>query len=115
MPTPKKLVVFIELTLPRKEHFAVGPCPCCGRLDTWLNDVPLRAFCWGDQRPNDTSKEHKEWAKRIPAKFNIYSPKFDSKAVPPEIKFVDRRPAHLKKNDTPEDKAMLKRLAIKEP
>jgi len=22
-------------------------CPKCGRKITWINDVPLRAFCWG--------------------------------------------------------------------
>ncbi len=83
MSKPK---AYIDYVLPRKEHFAVGPCPCCGRLDTWLNDVPLRAFCWGGN-----GKIHREWAKRIPAKFNRYSHLYDKDAVPKPIKYKDLR------------------------
>jgi len=28
---------------------AVGPCPRCGRIDLWLNDVPLKVFCYGQK------------------------------------------------------------------
>jgi len=41
---------------------SVGPCPYCGKLeDLWLNDVPLRAFCWGTE-----DKPHREWHKLVP-------------------------------------------------
>ena len=28
----------------------VGPCPRCGKVPTWFNDVPLRAYCWGTEQ-----------------------------------------------------------------
>lgn len=80
-PTP-----FIDCVEPNDRHFAVGPCPKCGRLDTWLNDVPLRAFCWGTD-----DKEHPEWTKRIPAKFNPYCRSFNPTAKPKRIKYKDLR------------------------
>jgi len=46
---------------------AVGPCPKCGGLAHWYNDVPLRAFCWGGE-----GKEHKEWSKEVPIPHNPY-------------------------------------------
>lgn len=30
-------------------------CPKCGKQITWLNDVPLRAYCWGT-----STNEHEE-------------------------------------------------------
>jgi hypothetical protein len=40
---------------------AVGPCPVCGNPKPWLNDIPLRAFCWGDDH-----NEHDEWSRIVP-------------------------------------------------
>jgi endogenous inhibitor of DNA gyrase (YacG/DUF329 family) len=45
----------------KKIYEAVGPCPYCGKKKTWLNDVPLRAFCWGTEQ-----KPHREWHKLVP-------------------------------------------------
>jgi hypothetical protein len=28
---------------------ATGPCPLCGQLPTWWNDIPLRAYCDGTE------------------------------------------------------------------
>jgi hypothetical protein len=77
---------FIELTLPKIYHLAVGPCPHCGRLDTWLNNVPLTAYCGGDE-----DKPHKEWEKVIPSPYNPYLSTYDSLCVPNEIEYEDRR------------------------
>jgi hypothetical protein len=57
-------------------QLAVGPCPHCGKIDNWLNDMPLKAFCWGMQ-----DKEHKEWHKTVPAPFNPYLEGYDRDAV----------------------------------
>ena len=46
---------------------SLGKCPKCGRTDWWLNDVPLRGFCWGTEE-----KPHKEVSKLVPAPFNPY-------------------------------------------
>jgi len=63
MPKEKKISVMAMKK-------AVGPCPRCGAIKTlWLNDVPLRAFCWGTEE-----KPHKEWHKIIPRPFNPYLP-----------------------------------------
>jgi hypothetical protein len=60
----KKKVGFTTLEMKK----AVGKCPYCGRLkDLWLNDVPLKAFCWGTEK-----KPHKEWKKTIPRPYNPY-------------------------------------------
>lgn len=46
---------------------AVGNCPTCDRLPTWFNDVPLKAFCWGE-----TNREHQEMRREVPAPFQPY-------------------------------------------
>lgn len=48
---------------------AVGNCPTCDRLPTWFNDVPLTAFCWGEQ-----GVEHQEARREVPAPFQPYVP-----------------------------------------
>jgi hypothetical protein len=90
MTAPK---THIRLNHPRKEHFAVGPCPHCGRLDTWLNGVPLEAFCWG---PEDNP--HEEWSVVIPDPYNPYSEGYAITAPSLLIPYEDRRPEHLKPN-----------------
>lgn len=45
-----------------KMQEAVGPCPICGRRP-WLNDVPIKAFCWG---PPDA--EHEEMVCIVPSR-----------------------------------------------
>lgn len=87
MPSKKK--PFIACTLPRKEHFAVGACPYCGRLDTWLNNVPLTAYCGGSEE-----HPHKEWEKVVPRPFQPYDEFHDPKAKPKEIKYEDKRKVH---------------------
>lgn len=58
-------------------QIAAGPCPHCGRIDNWLNDIPLRAFCWGtEERP------HAEWRKTVPGPYNPYLPSYNPKARP---------------------------------
>lgn len=42
-------------------------CGKCGKVITWYNDVPLRAFCWGTEK-----REHKEWSKIVPRPHNPY-------------------------------------------
>jgi hypothetical protein len=61
-------------------QIAVGPCPVCGRLDLWLNNVPLTAYCFGNDR-----QEHKEWSKQIPGPYNPYLTSYDAKAAVHEI------------------------------
>jgi hypothetical protein len=47
---------------------AVGPCPYCGKKNNlWMNDVPLKVFCWGSEK-----NPHKEWTKIIPRPYNPY-------------------------------------------
>lgn len=46
-------------------------CPRCGKTDLWFNDVPLRAFCWGDEA---AGTEHAEWSALVPPPFNPYLP-----------------------------------------
>lgn len=32
---------------------AVGRCPLCNEYPDWFNDIPLKAFCWGqDNKPH---------------------------------------------------------------
>jgi hypothetical protein len=88
----KLIKPWIGSFLPNRKHFAVGPCPICGRLDTWINDVPLKAFCWGLKH-----KEHKEWSKTIPNKYNNYLKGFIPNCPVREISFLDKRSAKLKK------------------
>ena len=40
---------------------SVGPCPVCGRIPDWFNDVPLKAFCWGTKE-----NPHPEARKTVP-------------------------------------------------
>lgn len=47
---------------------AVGPCPVCGRTDVWLNDVPLKAFCWGTE-----AMPHPEASRTVPSPQQPYS------------------------------------------
>ncbi len=46
---------------------AVGSCPICGKDKPWLNDIPLTAFCWGEE-----GKEHGEVRRIVPSPFQIY-------------------------------------------
>ena len=46
-----------------KIYKAVGACPICGRTKLWLNDIPLKAFCWGTEE-----NEHPVWTKKVPKK-----------------------------------------------
>lgn len=48
---------------------AVGKCPTCGKLPTWFNDVPLKAFCWGEM-----NCEHQEMRREVPAPAQPYGP-----------------------------------------
>lgn len=48
-------------------RLAVGPCPVCGRTDLWLNDVPLRAFCWGTE-----GVPHPEASRTVPSPHQPY-------------------------------------------
>lgn len=57
----KAKIPFVNIRL-RREHLAAGPCPRCGRLDTWLHSVPLRVSCWGPEHA-----EHKQWSRQVPA------------------------------------------------
>jgi hypothetical protein len=75
------------------EQAAVGPCPYCGRVDHWLNDVPLKAVCSGT---GNEAVFHPLWERVVPAPFNPYLPGYDPKAKAPKIKFL--KPAK------PEDK-----------
>lgn len=77
---------FIKIREPRKEHYAVGPCPFCGRLDTWLNNLPLTAFCGGSEE-----NPHEEWAKQVPAPHNIYLDGYNSAAPVETVEYEDRR------------------------
>lgn len=43
----------------------VDCCPKCGKMPTWFNDIPLRAFCWGT-----TEKEHIEMSAIVPKNKN---------------------------------------------
>jgi hypothetical protein len=54
--------VFIE-----KVQQAVGKCPVCGRLPTWVNHVPLTAYCWGT-----ADNEHREARKVVPSPLQPY-------------------------------------------
>ncbi len=48
---------------------AVGCCPKCGRSgdDLWFNNVPLTAYCWGDE-----GNEHPECSRVVPDPYQIY-------------------------------------------
>lgn len=50
---------------PRQE--AVGKCPVCGKVPTWFNDVPLRAFCFGTE-----DNEHPEASRIVPGPAQPY-------------------------------------------
>lgn len=82
---------FIKLTLPKRYHLAVGPCPYCNRLDNWINDIPLTAFCGGSD-----DKPHKEWKKVIPSPYNPYLGGYKPSAIPSTIEYEDRRLEHVK-------------------
>lgn len=82
---------FIKLTFPNKYHLTVGSCPYCGRLDTWLNNVPLTAYCGGSEE-----EPHDEWERVIPPPYNPYLKTYDSSLNLPSIEYEDRRPEHLK-------------------
>lgn len=89
----KTLTPFIKLRRPSKFHLAVGACPRCGRLDNWLNNVPLTAYCNGSEE-----QPHREWKKVVPNPYNIYLGGYDSNAIPPPIAYEDRRPQHLRED-----------------
>jgi hypothetical protein len=81
----KRIIWTAHRRKPLRQQLAVGPCPYCGQLDNWLNDVPLRAFCWGTE-----NSPHRQWQKLVPAPFNPYLNGFSKTAKPPVIKFVYR-------------------------
>jgi hypothetical protein len=46
----------------RKEIIkSLGRCPICNRDNWWLNDVPLKGFCWGTK-----DNPHKEVKRLVP-------------------------------------------------
>lgn len=49
----------------------IGCCPRCGRVMDWFNDIPVAAYCWGDDE-----KRHREVKIRLPkaAEELFYSP-----------------------------------------
>ena len=49
----------MKLTVNDKIHSDIGNCPKCGKR-FWLNDVPLKGFCWGTE-----DKPHSEVVKKI--------------------------------------------------
>lgn len=49
----------MKLTANDKIHSEIGNCPKCGKR-FWLNDVPLKGFCWGTE-----NKPHSEVVKKI--------------------------------------------------
>jgi hypothetical protein len=49
-----------------KIHAAIGNCPKCGK-QFWLNDVPLKGFCWGTE-----DKPHVQVVKKIPSSVQPY-------------------------------------------
>ena len=52
-----------------KMRASVGSCPKCGKSgeNLWFNDVPLTAFCWGEE-----GKEHAECSRVVPDPFQMY-------------------------------------------
>lgn len=80
------VIPFISVHPPTRENFAVGPCPYCGRLDTWTNGVPIETSCSGEE-----SNPHKPWNKQIPAKHNAYCDEYDAKTYPDIIPYEDCR------------------------
>lgn len=54
----------------QKLRDAVGDCPICQTKQyLWLNDVPLRAFCWGSEE-----RLHQEASWLVPPPNNPYVP-----------------------------------------
>lgn len=53
-------------TVAEMKH-ALGPCRICGGTDWWLNDVPLKGFCWGTK-----AHPHREVRKLVPKPYNPY-------------------------------------------
>ncbi|MGG6267130.1 hypothetical protein ACQ4M3_13260 [Leptolyngbya sp. AN03gr2] len=86
MPEP-----FIKFKLPSPQNLAAGPCPRCGRLDHWLNNIPLTAYCYGSEE-----NPHEEWSTVIPTPFNPYLKNYNKRATLAPIEYIDRRPNHLK-------------------
>jgi hypothetical protein len=75
-PRPFTLRTKPEDLLPAQ--IAAGPCPHCGRMDTWLNDIPMKAFCRGtDKQP------HKTWEKVVPIPYNPNLQGYKHGARPP--------------------------------
>ena len=46
---------------------SLGKCPKCGRTQWWLNDIPLKGFCWGPEL-----NEHEEVVRVVPEKYQSY-------------------------------------------
>lgn len=56
----------MKLTANDKIHSDIGNCPKCGKR-FWLNDVPLKGFCWGTEE-----NPHTEVVKKIPNSVQPY-------------------------------------------
>jgi hypothetical protein len=93
---PKPHLVLRKRDEVLEAQWAAGPCPHCGRVDHWLNDVPLSAFCNGTE-----AKPHREWQRRVPVPFNPYLPGLDPKARAKRVRttgpLICRRIKHLSK------------------
>lgn len=46
---------------------AVGNCPICNKAPGWFNNVPLRAYCWGQP-----GAEHNEARRIVPSPYQPY-------------------------------------------
>jgi hypothetical protein len=46
---------------------SVGPCPICGVLPHWFNNIPLMAYCYGSE-----GNEHPEATRIITGKAQPY-------------------------------------------
>ena len=56
----------MKLAANKKIHSEIGNCPKCGKR-FWLNDVPLKGFCWGTEE-----NPHTEVVKKIPNSVQPY-------------------------------------------
>ena len=82
---------FILCNLPEKVHYAAGSCPYCNRLDTFLNNKPLTAYCGGTE-----ANPHTEWEWLVPVPHNPHLPNYNPDANVRTIDYDDLRPEKLK-------------------